>query len=409
MAVTVTRSLHPLPFENLDPRRFEDLIRQLAYDFRRWRALEATGRSGSDESFDVRGWEVVNEEIADRDDDDSAEQDTVSFGEDRLWLIQGKREKSIGPTKLARYVDGIPNSEPQKIYGVIIAAPCDFSKTSRDRFRERCHAAGFTECYLWSRAELEDMLYQPKNDGLLFAYFGISLTIRRRASLSRLRSRLSIKRKLHRAFGDGEYVSRQALFLDPDDEQYPFLGNAEKPFEDLPWKIYEVAQFHPLGILIRARQFEAYLHDDRIQWDMADAVPSVGVFYQNPWRSQDEMDKIMVMHSEVREWLLAYPSHNQAIITINSLLRFDEILEIDKDGDTMFKGPIIYVKMTNGDIPAGCVAELVTCVSYSDDEHPTRVIREAESVVLPTTIDNRIEMFPAKYRKPIKRTLKSSR
>jgi hypothetical protein len=42
--VTVTRSLHPLPFENLDPRRFEDLIRQLAYDFRRWRALETYGR-----------------------------------------------------------------------------------------------------------------------------------------------------------------------------------------------------------------------------------------------------------------------------------------------------------------------------------------------------------------------------
>src|ERR1700726_4616698 len=107
---TTTRTLNPLPFDSLEPRRFEDLIRQLAYDFRRWRVLEATGRSGSDESFDVRGWEGVNEEIADRDDDDDAEQDTVSFGEDRLWLIQGKREKSIGPTKLAGYVDGIPNT-----------------------------------------------------------------------------------------------------------------------------------------------------------------------------------------------------------------------------------------------------------------------------------------------------------
>jgi hypothetical protein len=46
MAVTVTRSLHPLPFENLDPRRFEDLIRQLAYDFRRWDAHHDAGRNG---------------------------------------------------------------------------------------------------------------------------------------------------------------------------------------------------------------------------------------------------------------------------------------------------------------------------------------------------------------------------
>ena len=55
----VTRTLHPLPFENLEPKRFEDLVRQLAYDFRVWRSLEATGRSGSDDGFDARGYEIV--------------------------------------------------------------------------------------------------------------------------------------------------------------------------------------------------------------------------------------------------------------------------------------------------------------------------------------------------------------
>jgi hypothetical protein len=53
----VTRTLNPLPFHDLEPRRFEDLIRQLAYDFRPWLRLEATGRAGSDEGFDVRGIE----------------------------------------------------------------------------------------------------------------------------------------------------------------------------------------------------------------------------------------------------------------------------------------------------------------------------------------------------------------
>ena len=32
------------------------------------------------------------------------------------------------------------------------------------------------EFYLWGAGELEDMLYQPKNDHILFAFFGISLT-----------------------------------------------------------------------------------------------------------------------------------------------------------------------------------------------------------------------------------------
>ncbi len=39
-----TRTLNPLHFEDLEPHRFDDMVRQLAYDFRTWRNLEATGR-----------------------------------------------------------------------------------------------------------------------------------------------------------------------------------------------------------------------------------------------------------------------------------------------------------------------------------------------------------------------------
>jgi hypothetical protein len=34
-------------------------VRQLAYGFRSWRALEATGRLGGDNGIDIRGIEVV--------------------------------------------------------------------------------------------------------------------------------------------------------------------------------------------------------------------------------------------------------------------------------------------------------------------------------------------------------------
>jgi hypothetical protein len=36
---------------------------------------------------------------------------------------------------------------------------------------------GVSEFHLLGRAELDDMLYQPKNDRILFAVFGISLVI----------------------------------------------------------------------------------------------------------------------------------------------------------------------------------------------------------------------------------------
>ena len=47
----VTRTLNPLPFTDLEPKRFEDLVRQLIYDFRPWNRLEATGRAGSDDGY----------------------------------------------------------------------------------------------------------------------------------------------------------------------------------------------------------------------------------------------------------------------------------------------------------------------------------------------------------------------
>jgi len=43
-----TRTTGPLHFEDLEPHRFEDLVRRLIYDFRPWRQLEAAGRSGGD-------------------------------------------------------------------------------------------------------------------------------------------------------------------------------------------------------------------------------------------------------------------------------------------------------------------------------------------------------------------------
>jgi len=39
-----SRTLNPIHFEDLEPHRFEDLIRQLIYDYRDWTSLEATGR-----------------------------------------------------------------------------------------------------------------------------------------------------------------------------------------------------------------------------------------------------------------------------------------------------------------------------------------------------------------------------
>ena len=163
-----TRTLGPLHLEDLEPHRFEDLIRQLIYDFRPWRSLEATGRTGSDDGFDARGWDAGGSPPASPDDGIDDEDDPPG---DRQWLVQCKRERTITPKKLAEYVDAIPEAERSDLYGIIFASACDFSKASRDVFREKTRALGVLESQLWGKGEIEDLLFQPKNDHLLFAYF----------------------------------------------------------------------------------------------------------------------------------------------------------------------------------------------------------------------------------------------
>jgi hypothetical protein len=110
MSATPTRTYNPLPFTDLEPKRFEDLVRQLIYDFRSWRRLEATGRSGSDDGFDARAFEIVEtpDATASADQEDETEDEPIAAGAaDHLWLIQCKRERAISPAKLRTYLGQI--------------------------------------------------------------------------------------------------------------------------------------------------------------------------------------------------------------------------------------------------------------------------------------------------------------
>ena len=69
----VTRTIAPIHFEDLDPHRFEDLVREIIYDFRDWQTIEATGRGGSDDGFDIRAFERLPNASVDAPDDDAAE------------------------------------------------------------------------------------------------------------------------------------------------------------------------------------------------------------------------------------------------------------------------------------------------------------------------------------------------
>jgi hypothetical protein len=152
-----TRTTNRLPFSELEPHRFEDMVRQLLQDFRPWRSIEAIGRSGSDGGVDIRAFEVV-----------------PGIG-DRAWFIQCKREQtSIGPSRMRTIAqEAVPEgSEPP--FGFILVAASDFSRSSRDSLSEEIARRGVDEVYLWGRAELEDLLYLPKNRDVLRTFFDVA-------------------------------------------------------------------------------------------------------------------------------------------------------------------------------------------------------------------------------------------
>jgi hypothetical protein len=195
---TATKTLHPLHFEDLEPHRFEDLIRQLIYDFRQWRSLEAIGRSGTDAGIDIRGIESIEQPdyTGEPEIDDEIETARDEPPEQREWIIQCKRERRIGPKKVRSVVSAYLTEAAQVPYGYVLAAACDFTKAARDAFRDVALEYGVEEFHVWGRAEIEDQLFLPRNDHLLFAYFGISLQLRRRSTKTIVRSRLATKRRV---------------------------------------------------------------------------------------------------------------------------------------------------------------------------------------------------------------------
>lgn len=356
-------------------------MRQLIYDFREWRALEATGRQGSDDGFDARGWEIYGAANIAPDDDEPAEAEDVNNEEDRVWLIQCKREKSITPKKLISYLDEIGKDEVTRLHGLIFVAACDFSKKARDDYRRWCGANDIYESHIWGRAELEDMLFQPKYDHLLFAYFGISLQIRKRLAKTKLRSMLATKRQAIRHLGGVEgYSNKLVLLRDPEAHEYPYSGDI-KNFDERPtWRVYDFVGHYHSGLKFLIRTHFAYIDDDGVKWG-CDEKLRTNKHYDDPWAREDNHESEI----KARDFWNKIPEINRATLEVIGLIPYDDILAIDEHGDKVFHHPHIYVRFDpeRGPFSAGAYGKVVTY-------NPRRKS-------YPANREDQIEFFPSAY------------
>ncbi|HRN87407.1 hypothetical protein [Hyphomicrobium sp.] len=339
------RTTGPLHFEDLEPHRFEDLVRRIVYDFRPWTQLEATGRAGSDDGFDARGFEpVLQADAASREDtSEDTEGADAEPSIERVWLIQCKREKTITPKKLGQHLDAIDPQMAGTLHGIVFAAACDFSKAARDLFRTRTRAMGVAEAYLWGRGELEDMLYQPKNDDVLFTFFGVSLRIRRQSIAADVRRRLVVKRKATRLFQ--ARIGLDVLVRDASDERYPYPDDAAQDLEARRWSIYRYEGCHHDGLHVLRKRCFAFIDDDGRSWDLAEGMNDANP-HDNPWRTEAGRRQ-MEAYAAARQACMPtwddLPEQNKAWYEEFLVLPYEQVIDIDETGDEWFGGPHIYV------------------------------------------------------------------
>jgi len=340
-----TKTTNPLHFEDLEPHRFEDLTRQLIYDFRNWQSIEATGRGGNDAGLDIRGWEKTQEITNEGEDDEGVGRHVM---EGNLWIIQCKRERAIGPKKIKGILDNLAALEPP--YGYILVAPVNFSKKSYDVFRENLRAMGVVEFYLWGKPELEDMLSLPKNDHVLFTFFGISFSVRKKSKTSEIKFQVNNKNKLLRILNDGEQsqnLHKSILIRDIKDEEYPW-SEAYKDFGEFPrWVEHVTFGFHPRGLLFHVRKYYAFIDTKTKTFDFTEAVDLI-----RRHRDMEDRDEIKF---ETREKVLDFwkhlPRENQAEFHVERMIPYSNILVVDEKGDIKNNFPHLYVDFNNIDGP----------------------------------------------------------
>jgi hypothetical protein len=351
--VPSSRTVNPLHFEDLEPHRFEDLVRQLAYDFRPWYALEAVGRTGSDQGIDIRGIERLGAEPSESLESDDAEAEPVQELEQRTWIIQCKREKTLPPGKLKTVIDESLRSFESPPYGFIIAAATDFSLKAREVFRAEMRTRGIQEFALWGKAELEDRLFEPRHDHLLFAYFGISIQARKRSARAVSSSRLTTKRRLIKVLGSLHSPNHEEVLLrDAESEEYPVPNDPEKFKANPLWRYFRFAGYlrvDQLGFVVR--EYFAWIKPEEGKWDALKDYDQGYLhhpqLYYGPQRhhaGEDDQEE-----QQRRFWLTKIPEQERAHLRTVGFVHYDRIVAIDDVGDRFHESPHLLLACSRPD------------------------------------------------------------
>jgi hypothetical protein len=299
-----------LHFEDLEPRRFEDLSLALVYRQHRWEDIHHDGRVGSDAGVDIR----AVEKLAD--------------GSLRFWSVQCKRYSSFGPSDAKRAVaDAIEHAaSPPDV--LLLVVGCDVSQATRTAFEGEAGVAGIAAAILWTASKIETMLYAEHHD-LLFGYFGVSLAGQVQSKEGHLKRGLALKRKLIKLF-PSTHGHPDVIVRSIDDERYPEV-DAEPEGRISSWFKAEFGGHYHNGVELILSIREVIADPDG-RWAFV------------------EYSEEAVRNGGAETSFDASRYELVKVFTVGRI-PFRNIVEVDEDGDEYYRDAHLYCRFANNGEP----------------------------------------------------------
>ena len=347
------RRFGSLDLEGLSPDRFEDLLCQLAYRFRAWRVLDASGVTAADGGLVIRGLERGGSTTTTLSSGMAGDEDATAPG--REWMFFSRTSGDTSAAALRALVEEAVAGQPP--HGLVVALPGEATAPVQTAFREAVRRYGIIEGHLWSRRDIERMLALPEHDHLLFAYFGLSTGHGRPSRQTRVHDRIRVKRQLLEALHAPTITRRllaDVLVRDVEDTAYP-SAEAIPGFIRLtcpPWHAAIIERALTDGLLVRRFAYDGWVRPDG-SWDLIEETASVpsplGLAYRQ--RLSDGADDDGFAGMPVDPLLDQVPVGEHVFIYEAWTLPFDHIAEVDRFGDPIHPGPHIYCHFTGEDGP----------------------------------------------------------
>ena len=312
----VSKTHGRLHFEDLEPGRFEMLAMQIIYRMRRWESLDHFGAAGSDDGVDINAVELFTN------------------GKRNSYHFQCKRYDKLTKSQLEKIVREYVTDNPSPADFYYIVCGCNPSKAAIDGFDAACKNAGIQNYAIWSASYIETLLYTDYHD-ILFAYFGVNLSMERNNTIAAVRRNVGLKKRMHRDFEKDRLSDDDRDAIRKHGEYYrKFIHN-----EVLVRSIYDrnyPENEYPLFGYFKAEVYNWYHNGLEV--------------HTNPYAVQAKVRQ--------RKMTAAIDTENpsdfdivECQLEVFGCIPFENIIEYDIDGDEYYPYPHLFCDYACGEDP----------------------------------------------------------